>query len=334
VILVDRYVAEVARRLPRSRRADISRELRSVLLDALDSRVGPAPSEDDVAALLREFGPPEKVAASYRPSNEYLIGPALFGPFRTVLRIHLLALVSVLVGGFGLLMFVPSLTTNVGRSLASLIGSVVQIGLFSFGAIVLLFHLLERSDATRGLPEKRKIWNPRDLPDTKERDLVGRGEALTVIVITAVYLSVLYQLKNVVGWTLADGRILLSDVYRDNLPWIGASALLTMLHWAVLLWQGRWRWYTRVLKLAFDAFGLYVVYRIAIGVMAEQQALLDAGIPPGAVHVAMQICSVAPVVTGIVMGIDNLRPFVRGWFARGGSSNGEAPSNGKVASLP
>ena len=73
--LIDRYVYDVGRYLPRKNRADIQAELRSLLMDTLESRVKGEPSEEDVVALLKEFGPPEKVAASYWPEGQYLIGP-------------------------------------------------------------------------------------------------------------------------------------------------------------------------------------------------------------------------------------------------------------------
>jgi hypothetical protein len=308
VTLVDRYVAEVARRLPRRRRADIARELRSTLLDTLESRFGPRASDDNAADVLREFGPPAKVAASYQPSNQYLIGPAWYGPFSTVLRIYMYVLISVLVAGFAFAVFVPTLATNmnVGRALGRLLSEIVNIGLLSFGTIVLLFHLLERSDVQAKMPEK--TWNPRDLPDLKERDLVGRGEAISIIVITAAYVVVLFQLKNQIGLTLADGRLLLNDVVRDNTPWMAAAAVLTMAQYAVLLWQGRWHWYTRLTKFLCDGFGIWVVYRISVGVLGQEQTLLDAGVAEGFVRLLMQAATVAPGVAAAGMAFD--------WFKR------------------
>jgi hypothetical protein len=333
VTLVDRYVAEVARRLPRRRRADISRELRSTLLDTLESRFGTAGgtgaagafSDEHAADVLREFGPPEKVAASYQPANQYLIGPEWYAPFSTVLRIYMYVLVGALVAGFGLAIFVPSLTTNVGRALGALLSQIVHIGLLSFGAIVLVFHLLERGEVAANWPIKP--WNPLDLPDTRARDLVGRGEALTIIVITAAYLVVLFQIKNQIGLTLADGRLLLNDVVRDNLLWMAAVSLLTMGQYAVLLWQGRWHWYTRATKFLFDAFGVYVVYRIATGVLAQQSTLLDAGVAAPFVRLLMQIAMTGPGVAAALVGIDALKMLWRAWFDR----DPDVQSNGGVA---
>ena len=75
--LIDRYIAEVGRYLPAKNRADIQAELRSSLVDNLEARAGENPSEEDTAQVLKEFGPPRKVAASYWPEGQYLIGPRL-----------------------------------------------------------------------------------------------------------------------------------------------------------------------------------------------------------------------------------------------------------------
>ncbi len=56
--LIDRYVYEVGRHLPRNNRSDIQAELRSSLIDALEDRAGHEPTEDEIVELLKEFGPP------------------------------------------------------------------------------------------------------------------------------------------------------------------------------------------------------------------------------------------------------------------------------------
>jgi len=89
--LVDRYVNEVGRRLPRKQREDVKMELRSTLEDSLEDRVDGEPSEEDVEAVLIEFGSPEKVAASYQPSGQYLVGPDMFPFFKIVIGAVLLA---------------------------------------------------------------------------------------------------------------------------------------------------------------------------------------------------------------------------------------------------
>jgi uncharacterized membrane protein len=98
---IDRYVQQVGRQLPRKKRRDIMAELQSTLVDTLEARVGGEPSVDDEIELLKEFGPPQKVAASYWPEGQYLIGPRLYPLFRMVLGIVLLVFVIVQLVLFG-----------------------------------------------------------------------------------------------------------------------------------------------------------------------------------------------------------------------------------------
>ncbi|WP_061293867.1 HAAS signaling domain-containing protein [Herbidospora cretacea] len=61
--LIDTYVADVAKRLPRRQRGDVAAELRSILLDELGDRADPA----DARRVIDAFGRPEEAAARYRP---------------------------------------------------------------------------------------------------------------------------------------------------------------------------------------------------------------------------------------------------------------------------
>jgi hypothetical protein len=76
--LIERYVADVARLLPRRQRADVALELRTLLLDELQERAaaaGRAADEAMARELLVGFGRPAEVAARYRPTLA-IIDPA------------------------------------------------------------------------------------------------------------------------------------------------------------------------------------------------------------------------------------------------------------------
>src|SRR6188474_235110 len=86
--LIDRYITELGKHLPRRNRTDIEAEIRSTLEDMLDERKqanGPS-DEATVLELLKEYGSPREVAATYK-THQYLIGPRLFPTFEMVLRI-------------------------------------------------------------------------------------------------------------------------------------------------------------------------------------------------------------------------------------------------------
>src|SRR5690349_18471248 len=84
--LVDRYVLTALRRIPESQRADIDRELRASIADAVDARVdsGEPPGEAERNALL-ELGDPDRLADSYAGRRSYLIGPDVFAVWRRFL---------------------------------------------------------------------------------------------------------------------------------------------------------------------------------------------------------------------------------------------------------
>jgi hypothetical protein len=66
--LIDRYITEVGKHLPRKNRADIEAEIRSTLEDMLEERTqgeGPA-DEAAIMNLLKEYGSPREVAATYK----------------------------------------------------------------------------------------------------------------------------------------------------------------------------------------------------------------------------------------------------------------------------
>ncbi len=76
--LIEAYVADVMRRLPRKLRNDVGFELRALLGEELQARAqetGRAPDGEMALALLRGFGRPEDVADRYRPAGFEIIPP-------------------------------------------------------------------------------------------------------------------------------------------------------------------------------------------------------------------------------------------------------------------
>jgi hypothetical protein len=326
VTLIERYVGEVSRRVSRRQRADITRELKSTLLDALESRFGPAASEEDAATLLREFGPPQALAASYQPSSQYLIGPDWYPTFSLVWRIHLMALLGVLVVGAGILVMVPASAADVAGGFWRLVSGLLYVALLAFGSITLTFHLLERGDVRSRQPAK--TWNPHDLPATRERDFIGRGEAATVVVFAAVGLVLLHQFKAYIGVWWGGDAPLLNNVVQGSVWWLSAICVLTMALYGVLAFQGRWHWHTRLSKLLLDVLFLYVVYRLGSGVIAEQDALVARGLPPNVVAFIVRVAFVTPLVMAAFLLFDGARTLFRAWRDRESAS---APNDEIVA---
>jgi hypothetical protein len=110
--LIDTYVSEVGRRLPRKTRTDIEAEIRSILQDMLDERsqkTGKPVDEEMTLEVLKSYGDPEKVAATYQ-GERYLIGPRLYPIFMMVLRIVLLVTGILAAIGLGVAAYQTTLT--------------------------------------------------------------------------------------------------------------------------------------------------------------------------------------------------------------------------------
>ena len=89
--LIDNYMNAVGSELPRKNRADIEAEIRSLIEDTLAdrSKTLKRPADEEMTVeVLKEFGSPEKMAASYR-RNDYLVGPRFFRLFLLIARIVL-----------------------------------------------------------------------------------------------------------------------------------------------------------------------------------------------------------------------------------------------------
>ena len=144
--LIERYVQEVGRALPRTQRADIELELRSLLIDSFESRVneGNYTAIEVEIAILEEFGPPDEMARSYAVIPNWVIGPRWYSGFLSALKIiailALLAWIQAVVGiadwSGGWHTFLPSI---------SFISVQILTGYFTFiGILTLSFAALER----------------------------------------------------------------------------------------------------------------------------------------------------------------------------------------------
>ena len=148
--LIERYIHEVGRRLPKRMRVDVETELHSLLLDSLEERLaGDFPEPDEVpediqVAVLKEFGPPQLVAQQYNPRVNYIIGPRLFEPYLITIAVVLgITFVAHLLGVVTLAANPTAVQGALGDAVAGLIHSLEA----ALGAVTLVFALVERAIA-------------------------------------------------------------------------------------------------------------------------------------------------------------------------------------------
>jgi hypothetical protein len=264
--LIDRYIHEVGRYLPRNTRGDIQTELRSLLLDSMEGDGGEEVSEDDVVAKLKEFGPPKEVAASYWPQDQYLIGPELYPLFRLVTAIVLAAVLGALLLAWGINIitsetpFIAPGITEAFTFILELFGSLLS----AFGALVLTFAILQRFNVRPELDEEE--WDPRSLPPVDEGEIINRTETVVGMAFALFILAILWFFPNIVSGIASWGQeIIINPVIQAYLPIISVSLLLSITLDLVVLRQGRWSQGTRLIKIGVNLFGIYVLYLLIAG---------------------------------------------------------------------
>ncbi|MCJ8007352.1 hypothetical protein ACFFF5_07605 [Lederbergia wuyishanensis] len=181
--LIERYIYAVTRRLPQSQREDVEKELRGLIADMLDERMGEGEvSDSHIEDVLLELGDPRQLARQYGGKNKYIIGPVLFDPYISVLKITLISIVIAMSVVFGIKVAIDPI--HIIDHFVSFIVSIIMVIPQGVGWITLVFGSVEYFG---GINEQKfnvqKTWKLADLPalpDTKRQ--IKRTEPIASIV--------------------------------------------------------------------------------------------------------------------------------------------------------
>lgn len=319
--LIDRYIQEVGRHLPRKNRADIKAELRSSIVDNLEDRYSSDPAVSDVGDFLRELGKPREVAASYFPEGQYLIGPSLYPLFRMIAWIVLVAVMGAQILAWGIGMLVAGESFSVLEFFGSLLISIPV----SLGWLVITFIILQRFDVKPELDDEP--WDPQSLPQINENEDIKRGELIFGLVFGILILVLVTFFPQWIGFvTTPGGKFYPNPVLIQHLGWIKVSLLSGIVLEIYLLWKGSWSLIPRIVKIAVNLLSIgvlallvqghnaWLAARASTGFFEAIEAI--SGIKDGGWElVGMQGFRLAFVIALIVTVIETLAMFYR--MARG-----------------
>lgn len=271
--LIERYVHEVGQKLPRSSRADIEMELRSLLYDTIEERAadsGKAPNAKMTADMLRELGKPDAMAAQYRPEQS-LIGPQLFPIYKQVLTIVLVIVSVVHVAGL-VFMLLRGETAVFGQSAWNWFTGYFQTAVLNAGIVTLIFAAVDRAQIInwQKQSEPEPEWDPLSLPPVNDPDRINRFELGFGMLWTAAFLILFNFYPESVGIITFSGEEtsvfpLLAAEFMVHVPWLTLVWTVELIVKSMVLIQGRWTVATRWLELAQVPLTIYVLNRIRIG---------------------------------------------------------------------
>ena len=138
-------------------------------------------------------------------------------------------------------------------------------GLFSgltaaLGNIVLVFAIIERTQASKEFEKEAEDWDPAELTLEPDPDQIKRADFIATIVFTVLGLVILNLYPDVIAihtntngvWTSTP---ILTDAFFSFLPWINLMGIVQIGFSAFMLTQSEWKPITRILSMLVDVAG-------------------------------------------------------------------------------
>lgn len=267
--LIDRYVYAVVKRLPQKQRADVEKELRTLIADMLEQRCGDVPpTEHDVRVVLTELGTPGELAGKYDPdAHAALIGPPYYTKYKLILKIVLLA-----AGGgmllANLLTFAMQTPAHPLLNVMQGIGSIFMAEVWAFAFVTALFAFFERKGVKFDADES---FN--DLPPVPVRqENFKRTDPVVGIAFSVVLLLVfLLAGPRYIGWYGPEGFVPMfsAAVFARLWPLLAAACALGLVKDTVRILEGRYTW-----RLAWVTLATGVPSAVLVGSFLLAQGLV------------------------------------------------------------
>ena len=224
--LVQRYIMGVSRKLPLRHRKDITKELTSSLLDALDERFGD--EELQVHALeefLLSYGSPETLTRSFR-QHQFLIGPELYTLYRMVTGIVLIVVASATLINL-IVRTVISGPIGLGADLLGLCIGLVT----AFGSVTLVFSIIQRFSPKFSWSDPNDPWKITDLPKLEAHQRLGLADPIATIIASLFFIIVINFYRDLISIRYNTGGT--CTVYQILMPGFISLVPVFTVRWSL-----------------------------------------------------------------------------------------------------
>ncbi|AEF41320.1 permease prefix domain 1-containing protein [Hoyosella subflava] len=263
--LTERYVWDVARRLPEKQRGDIAAELTVTITDMVDARTDAGqPRTDAERAVLIELGEPRALAGRYRDRPQYLIGPEIFPDYLRLIQL----LTSIVLPVIAVVILAVKLVEDepIGGALGSAIGVTIEVAIHLVFWVTLVFAIIERSGNQKDVVAHEE-WDPDSLPAGTGATTISKGETVTGMVFVVIAIGFLFwqHLRSPVS-TLDDARVPLlnPELWNGWMQVIIAILVLSLAIEVAKYVRGHWNYPIAIANTAVNLAFLAVVGWLAI----------------------------------------------------------------------
>ncbi len=233
--MIERYVQDVARRLPEKDREDVKKELRANIYDMLAGDE----SDEAVKKVLYQLGSPASLAEKYRSKPQYLISPAYYDQYVSVLKWVLpLVGVVVMVIGFATGAFdaVKAGTDNFFLAAGGIFAKGLSMG-FSAAFHALFWTTVGFIIAERSREKVSKTgeygWKIEELPEIRsEKAAIPLSDGVAGLILTVIFsaLGLLFCTGALPFFMVfIDGDMALYNIFSVSFLALCVPAILVML---------------------------------------------------------------------------------------------------------
>jgi hypothetical protein len=245
--LIDRYMHAVAQALPESRREEITRELKANILDKLEAfaeEKGREPNEEEISAVLKDLGHPQKVAGSFL-TGQQLVSTELFPAYKQTLHYGL-----ILVFILALIQLGTHLLNTGHLAIDNFFYEMIHKALIMFASVTGVFYLLSNPGGGKQYFDPYQCWSPEKLPPaTRPWQRISSFEQSVEFAADVFFLLMLNHALWMSALQLEEVTITFADPVKTWIPILSVIVIASLI---LGIWKLIYRYWT-VTTLILDA---------------------------------------------------------------------------------
>jgi len=245
--LITRYIYAVTRYLPEKMRADVEKELDSLIADMLAERCGAiTPTDKDIRVVLTELGTPEELAAKYSgDENGALVSGGYFIFYKRILRflLPIVAAAVALSGAISALVNTKPATNPllfVGQLIGQAIGGAIGGAFWAFAILTIIFAIMQRLHVSL-IPQDDFFSRLHPVPQKRAEiklvvPIIGMFWSAVLLIVFLGFPQIISVWRESGGWI----PVFAISVIRSFWPLILLWATLGIAKQAVMLIEGQY----------------------------------------------------------------------------------------------
>ena len=160
--IIDQYIYAIGQKLPMRGREDVKKELKSLLLDEIESKYGDSPTNDQLSEAISTFGTPGTIAKRYS-GDRLVIGYGFTDLYFMIFKILIFAMTVAFFTIFMVTLFTENLTgMAILKGLGQWVLNVFNTSLSGIGMLTIIFVIITRF-VKESQVDLEDNWTPKEL---------------------------------------------------------------------------------------------------------------------------------------------------------------------------